>query len=404
MKIIRGLIWVALVLSIAALVASLPGYAARVGAAELNGEFSAIQLASAALGVLLSIGCAALSLALGTLLLVKKPHEGMALLLAGYLFMYGIFMSGPEEAFFGFWLPSSGSLGAAIQALIFPVPSLVLFLTFPNGRFVPRWTVWCVPAALVLTVYAVIVAPDPDQLNRMNTLPIQLVYGGIGFLLLLALGSQVYRYRGVSNPIERQQTKWVLYGFALSYGVLALVSIPYYYMLNLPEATPAPWWVSTGGLAWWLALTIQPIAFTVAILRARLWDIDLIIHRTVTYALLTLTLALVYLGSVILLQRVLSSLTGAAQNELVTVLSTLAIAALFVPLRNRIQSGIEERFNRRKYDAQKVLERFAVSARDETDLSHLAGKLTQVVEETMQPASVSVWLRPGESMFRKEPR
>jgi hypothetical protein len=141
-----------------------------------------------------------------------------------------------------------------------------------------------------------------------------------------------------------------------------------------------------------LPLTL-PIGITVSILRYRLWDIDVIIRRTATYGLVTGALVLIYFGSVVALQRILSGVTGSAQNEIVTVLSTLAIAALFVPLRNRIQNAIDKRFNRNKYDAQQVLSDFAHTMRDETDLEKLTGRLMQVVDETMQPRSISVWLK-----------
>lgn len=393
MKLMRGLVWLALVFCIGILIASLPGYWARVNALELSPEFSSIQLAAAWAGALLSVGCAALCLALGALLLVKKPGDPMAVFVALYLFMYGILLAGPEESLFEFWFPQSGSLGTALQSILFPIPTYILFLVFPNGRFVPRWSRWSIVAVVGLMLYALVAIRDTDELSRLNTTAAQLVSAAIGLLLLFALGTQVYRYRQVSNPIERQQTKWVLYSFLLSYAVLGLVSIPYYYVLNQPPGTPEPWWLPLGSLLWWLSLTIQPLAFTLAILRARLWDIDLIIHRTVSYALLTLTLAFVYFASIIVLQRLFSFATGAAQNELVTVLSTLAIAALFVPLRNRIQELIDRRFSRKRYDAQRVLEEFAIAARDETDLDKLSARLTSVVGETMQPRNMSLWLK-----------
>jgi hypothetical protein len=143
-----------------------------------------------------------------------------------------------------------------------------------------------------------------------------------------------------------------------------------------------------------LASTLAiPIVIGIAILRYRLFDIDILIRRTVTYALVTASLLVVFFGSVIVLQQIFSSITGSGQNEIVTVLSTLAIAALFVPLRNRIQNEIDKRFNRKKYDAQQVMQKFAETVRDETDLEKLTGELVNVVNETMQPKSVSVWLK-----------
>ncbi len=139
------------------------------------------------------------------------------------------------------------------------------------------------------------------------------------------------------------------------------------------------------------------VALGIAVLRYHLFDIDVINRKTLVYTVLTALLALIYFGSVVLLQRLLGSLTGVAQSPLAVVVSTLVIAALFAPLRRRIQDWIDRRFFRKKYDAQQVLAQFAQTARDETDLDALTTELVRVVQETMQPEQVSIWLRKQEA-------
>jgi hypothetical protein len=147
-----------------------------------------------------------------------------------------------------------------------------------------------------------------------------------------------------------------------------------------------------------LGLSLIPVTIGLAILRHRLWDIDVFIRRTLVYSVLTGLLALAYFGSVLLLQPVLGRLTGGTQTPLVTVISTLAVAALFFPLRGRVQAFIDRRFYRSKYDAARTLAAFAAAARDETDLPQLTARLADVIDETMQPESLGLWLRKDKAV------
>jgi hypothetical protein len=218
------------------------------------------------------------------------------------------------------------------------------------------------------------------------------------FIVLAWVGTgvfaQFYRYMSVSSPVLRQQTKWVVYSFAAVLIGLVLITLP---VILLPGLRS-----SETGRAFYLLLTIPavlfalfllPLSFGIAILRYRLWDIDILVRRTLVYGALTLTLGLIYFGSVVLLQSVVTAL-GFYHSAAVTAISTLIIAALFTPLRRRIQNDIDRRFYRKKYDAQKTLEAFAASAREEITLEDLAQDLLAVVENTLQPESVSMWLRP----------
>jgi hypothetical protein len=226
----------------------------------------------------------------------------------------------------------------------------------------------------------------------------------VPFLLciLASIVSLILRYRRSGGEV-RQQIKWI--AFAASFLGLMFVSamassvIFFFFAPETWESTAdtPPFWLELLFYVMVLSLAGVPVAVGIAILRYRLYDIDLLINRTLVYGALTATLALIYFGGVATTQAIFQALTGQEeqQPQLVVVVSTLVIAALFNPLRRRIQSFIDRRFYRRKYDARKTLEAFSARLRDETDLDALNAELVGVVRETMQPAHVSLWLRPN---------
>lgn len=272
-----------------------------------------------------------------------------------------------------------------------------IFYLFPDGKFVPHWTRWMMAVWAGFIVLLLLGTSGltkglndtvPDGLFNMIGIPLVLL------IFLVGVGSQVYRYFRHSNAIQRQQTKWVLSAiiFFVASIVFSLINVGL--VQSGQHYTANDLRVGIGFvILFGVVSTFFPISIGIAILRYRLWDIDVFIRRTLTYALITALLVIVFFGSVVLLQQLFSGITGSGQNELVTVLSTLAIAALFVPVRNRVQSEIDKRFNRNKYNAQQVLQKFSELVRDETDLDKLTGGLMQVVDETMQPKSISVWLK-----------
>ena len=288
----------------------------------------------------------------------------------------------------------------------FPLVSFLLLL-FPDGRSLSaRWRLVAWLAIVFMALAIVVNAFDPQPLhvgslevpNPLGIEGARVVPDFVDSLLLLSglalaltsVASVFLRFRRARGD-ERQQLKWLFYG-AL-FIPLALVSGVLSVLLNLT-------WVLNLGL-WQLSVAGIPLAIGIAILKYRLYDIDIIIRRTVIYTLLTLSLAIVYFGSVVVLQQLFRAITGAQQSEIVTVISTLAIAALFVPLRQRIQRTIDRRFYRRKYDAAQVLAAFSATARDEVDLNKLTERLLDVVDETMQPAQMSLWLRPAEREVKR---
>ena len=174
---------------------------------------------------------------------------------------------------------------------------------------------------------------------------------------------------------------------------MGILGVPYSIEINRPPGSPLPWWSLASSTGWWLTLTIVPLALSIAVLRYRLYEIDLIINRALVYGVLTAMLVGMYVASIVVLQGLLRALTG-QESQLAVVASTLFVAALFNPLKRRIQSLIDRRFYRRKYDAAKTLEAFSAKLKDETDLDALNDDLVGVVKETMQPAHASLWLRP----------
>ena len=374
-------------LAVSLFVASTPAYLSNVsklGQAPWMGATvdapAGLVFALDLVAVLASISSALVCLTLAGVLFWRKSDDWMVVFISSYLLAYGSVMAGPlerAEAFYPWW-PSLAI--DVIQPLFFTTPTIALFVLFPDGRFVPRWTRWLILFSIPLTV-------------AMLYQPPSYAWALVGMIVIGAMHAQIHRYRHVSTPTERQQTKWVLFGLLLWLLLMGILSVPYSFELALPPGSPLPWWALTTSTGWWLTLAIVPLLLSMAVLRYRLYDIDLLISRTLVYGALTVLLALIYFGGVTLLQGGLRNLIG-HESTLAVVATTLVIAGLFNPLRRRIQSFIDRRFYRRKYDARKVLDAFNARLREETDLNALSEELVGVVKSTMQPEHASLWLRP----------
>jgi hypothetical protein len=322
------------------------------------------------------------SFAIGAMILWRRPDDRMALVVSLMLLTLGaaFFVPYPLLDLSPVWTLLAQTVSFVGSTL------LILFLyIFPDGRFVPGWTRW--PAAVwiagfIPANYFYDSALFVFDYQRVNTL---LTMGFVG----ITVYAQVYRYHRVSNPAQRLQTKWVVFGIVVALGgVCALVVLD----LLVPSGVMASLFGST--TLFFFAFLI-PLSIGVAVLRYRLFDIDILINRTLVYGSLTATLAVVYFGGVAVTQTLFRLLTGQQQQpQLAVVASTLAIAALFGPLRRRIQNLIDRRFYRRKYDAQRTLAIFSKALREETDLNVLGQHLTSVVRNTVQPEHVSLWLKP----------
>ena len=326
--------------------------------------------------------------AVGALIFLRRSDDRMAILTSLFLVTFGTVAVDTTDADAlvtsqpAWWLPVQG-----VQ-IVGEVCVVLFFLLFPNGRFVPHWTRW-----LAVAFIAFVVSRDqfPGFYSGSPALEMVSEWVFIGYVVSL-LWSQIYRYRRSSSEAQRRQTKWVVFGTTLAIVGTFPSRVPLDFSL-VDGDTPFVLLVLKVGFA--LSFLLLPLSMGVAVLRSHLFDIDVVINRTLVYGSLTLMLALLYFGGVTATQAAFTALTGQVeQPQLAIVVSTLVIAALFTPLRRRIQSFIDRRFYRRKYDARKTLEAFSAQLRDETDLNALSEDLVGVVRETMQPAHVSLWLRP----------
>jgi hypothetical protein len=350
----------------------------------------------------------------GAIIASRQPRNAIGWLFGGVGVTIGFSSFAGDYA--EFWLASGfgrGVLGETAAwfaswswTLLVYLPTSFLLLLFPDGRLPsPRWrpVAWCAAIGLIgfLAGYTLNPGPLEDFPQITNPYgvdsPILEAVAVAGAILASASMvacaiSLIVRMRRAGRA-ERQQIKWLAYGGALAVGAVfvgGVISV----------------WIGEVGYALTsIGLLGVPIFTGVAILRYRLYDIDIVINRTLVYGALTAALVGVYFGGVATLQALFRTLTGQEQQpQLAIVVSTLVIAALFNPLRRRIQSFIDRRFYRSKYDARKTLESFSAKLRDETDLQALNNELVSVVRETIEPSHVSLWLRPDAPPRRLEAR
>ena len=352
--------------------------------------------------VLLLLGFGAFAL-VGSLLVAKRPKNPVGWIMVSIGLMVGLFPT--AESYAAYIMTTRGVpdtlavLGAWLNDIywvpLFVLAFIYLPLLFPDGHLLSaRW----LPVAVIpsiATMGFVVLAAFRETLVGQNidyridnpigiaNLPagenhpfFVVLYIMIGVGLFGAAAAVFVRFRR-SRAVERQQLKMFLYAVAF----LPILSFP----------IPIP---LVEGVLFGLITIALPAAIGVAVLRYRLYDIDILIRRTLVYGALSVTLAFIYFGSVLVLQETIQAITGQQQSPIATVISTLGIAALFSPLRRRIQRDIDRRFYRRKYDAQKTLEAFAARARDEVELEQLTSYLLFAVQETVQPEKVSLWLKP----------
>jgi hypothetical protein len=386
--------WLALVvLTLAIFFASLPVYIAQLQTPCTGSACEYQQLTHAqvetltgmglspddytAYTVALTVAVMVVCLAVSTLIVWRRSYDRMALFVALMLVTLGPIVETTA-------VPASPSVWQVPNEcllLLFFALFMLVFSLFPSGQFVPSFTRW------MLVVFLVVQVPllPSTSVNQLGWLV------SLGEMATLAL-VQLYRYRWVSSPRERQQTKWVVFGLTVPITIAVSMSVPY---LIFPVFTePGSLYPLAYNQVSILLSFCIPLSFGFAMLRYGLWEVDVLINRTLVYGTLTVIVTGVYVGLIIGLSALLRGIIS-QDNGVAIVISTLVSFWLFQPLRQGIQSSIDRRFYRHKYDAAKTLQAFGAILRQEVDLEQLREQLLAVVQETMQPTSVLLWLCPS---------
>lgn len=335
-----------------------------------------------------------LTITLAGILFVRRSHEVMALM----------------TAYFVLLLPTSLAINpapivtSALQTTAFLLPPVVdlaigtmqsgviygMLLLFPSGRFVPRHS-WALLLGFV--AFTVVWSVWPE----LQAIPV-LILGWPFFFV--SVGACIgYRYWRISTPVERQQTKWVIFGFLTFLLTSQVYWLPTFTPLGNTVYKPLAY------LVYQLLLPVVPITFFIALQRYRLYDIDTIIRRTLLYGALSAIVVAIYAVGVVGVQTVVGRVTGqsAHQEPFFIIVTTLVIVLLFEPLRRRLQTFIDRRFYRTRYNAERTLASFGATLRGDEDLDHLRDHLVAIIEETMHPAHVSLWLAPSSRSLVQPP-
>ncbi len=342
--------------------------------------------------LVLQIVVAAGFFGLGLLIFWRRSDDRVAIFVSAVAMLYG-----------ATGVPIGQALAQTVAGWRLPVDvlnavgwgsGLLLFYLFPDGRFVPRWTRWL---TIVVTAWVLawpfLSALNPNQWAFPLPFLIKLGWYGTGVF------AQVYRYTRHSTQVGRQQTKWAVSGFMVAFAGFFAFNLPVVLLPVLQEsgASRLVYLLTAYPALALLPLLFAPLSLGIACLRYRLWDIDIILNRALIYGAVTTFLILVYGGCVVMLQWLFRRLIGRDQSDLVTAISTLAIAAAFQPVRRRIQVWIDQSFFHSKYEAAEALAAFGAVLRSDVqaDLNRLTDDLLAVIDKTMEPAHVSLWLSPS---------
>jgi hypothetical protein len=403
------ILWViATILVVVVILASIPMRFSQLSTVTLDAKISAGQLSPKDLPALrelnltpemyalyftiLEVISAILFLCLGTLIFWLQPINRMPLLFAVFCVTFGLTFT-PLTSSLQALHPIWDLFFVGLRSLGFASFFLAFYL-FPDGQFLPGWTRWLALSCILFLLISLFYPPMRLNLSMAIETKEQAYMMGMAFAWGTTIViSQIYRYKYRMTVKQRQQAKWVVLGLSVIFFAGVAAALP---VLALPVFNQSN---SLSMLAHILATTVilfslivWGAAIAIAVLRHRLFDIDLILRRTLLYTLLTVILGGTYVGIILIFQTLLTSFTG-QQQTIGLVISTLVTAALFTPLRRAIQNEINRRFYRNAYDAQKKLENFSNVMRDQVDLDQVTHHLLETVDETMHPETISFWIR-----------
>jgi signal transduction histidine kinase len=381
-------------LALAIFIASIPSYSYGFSSGSLEAILNlsnsnwnfVLNLAYAAA----SISAAFLSLVLAWLLYHQKPDERMSLFLSYYLLYYGVIFAGPIWEVYYQWPEIPFSLVSFIGSLFFPL-TITTVLLFPDGKFVPSWTRWLVILSIPSISFQYTFYPSIESL-----LASPLIWIGISLFIgisWIAFFAQIYRYRVVSDPIERQQTKWVVYGLFLMFVCFVITTPAYVKLLQRPPGSPLMWWETLTSLIYSISLTFLPISLTIAVLRYRLYDIDILINRTLVYGALTI----VTMGIYVFIVGYLGKLFQESAQTYLAFLATGLVALLFQPLRGRLQAGVNRLMFGERDDPVAILGSLSKRLEGATDLDAILPGIVDTVGQALKLPFVAIEVSNGQA-------
>ena len=406
LRILR-VVWVILaILAMILLIASIPGYIILLEARTKLIESSAVSpvwIDVLKISIIVtSVATASISLFLAWMIFRQKPKGTMPVYLSFFLVLYGIAIAGPLEAIYPFWPSLSNfEFGLIIASLLGPA-FVVLLVLFPDGQTIPSWARW-----LILTSIPIVPVSYYLEASSFSVIEKPLFWVGAGIAvatLLLAMYAQIYRFRHVSDSSERQQTKWVIYGISVWFLVMAIGSVPYAQVQQLPPGSPIPWWQLLNELVYLISISFLPLSLTIAVMRYRLYDIDIIINRSLVYGALTIAT----IGIYVFIVGYLGSLFQAINQTAFGFLATGLVALIFQPLRERLQSMVNRLMYGERDDPLAVLSSLSKRLEGASEPEAILPSIVETVAQALKLPYVAIEVYDGKTNHiiaaRGEPR